>query len=127
MIARFRHSAIAIWLALAAMLAHGLVPNGYMLGRSGSTHDFGFMLCSGGLMHAAMQMKHGDGDDGAATDAGKACAFAAAAMHGVARYGLTFALTHDTPFFLLVAALPSRVDKQGDRRPPATGPPFPSR
>lgn len=72
-----------LWLALAAMLGHGLLPQGFMLGRDARAPDrFGLMLCSGGEAHGA----HAQADDraqpggGTTIELGKSCVFAMAAM-----------------------------------------------
>ncbi len=70
-----------LWLALAAMLGHGLLPQGFMLGRDAAAPDrYGLIFCSGGAAQAVRGGDHALPDGGATIEPGKSCAFAMAAM-----------------------------------------------
>lgn len=109
-----------MWLAVASVLMHALIPNHFMFGRSGSAHTFGLVICTGAMTSATEQAVH----VGIPTsNAHKVCPFAAAAMHGLTRYGLAIALAHQTLFLPPSFALPVYVPLRIDPGPPATGPP----
>lgn len=120
LIVRVRRSSLALWLALAAMLGHGLLPQGFMLGREAGPSDrYGPMLCGGGMAHAA------DGGvpqhDGSSAD--QRCAFAVAAMAAVPPPTLTLRATPPAPAPSSAPRQPAPPLDALRHRPPATGPP----
>lgn len=113
-----------LWLALAAMLGHGLLPQGFMLGRDAGAPDrYGLIFCSGGEAHAVRADAGGHSLPGGATiELGKSCAFAMAAM---AALPPPFAVALDIPSRTLPPPPPARLDPPASPypRPHATGPP----
>ncbi len=112
-----------LWLALAAMLGHGLLPQGFMLGRDAAAPDrYGLIFCSGGEAQAVRGSGHGLPDGGATIELGQACAFAMAAM---AALPPPLAAALDVPARTLPTPPPTPLDRPATpyRRPHATGPP----
>lgn len=114
-----------LWLALAAMLGHGLLPQGFMLGHDARAPDrYGLTLCSGGEAHGAHAPAgdHAKLGGGAAIELGKSCVFAMAAM---AALPPALAVALDVPSRTLPPPRRAPLDPPASPlpRPHATGPP----
>lgn len=115
-----------LWLALAVMLGHGLLPQGFMLGRAAAAPDrYGLILCSGGEAHAvrAGSDGHALAGSGATIEPGKSCAFAMAAM--AALPPPPFAVALDVPEHTPLPPPRAHLDPPATSspRPHITGPP----
>jgi hypothetical protein len=125
LIARLRRNCLLLWLALAAMLGHGLLPQGFMLGRDAAAPDrYGLIFCSGGEAHAVRGSADGHAlpDGGASIELGKSCAFAMAVM---AALPPPLAVALDVPARPLPppSRAPFVLPATPYPRPHATGPP----